>query len=62
MDFAYKVFVIFVGIALIVWMLLEDLNDGFYFLAGASISLFGARLLCLPEDNPQRQKTEKDDV
>ncbi len=61
MDFAYKVFVIFVGIALIVWMLLEDLNDGFYFLAGASISLFGARLLCLPEDNPQRQKPEKND-
>ena len=61
MDFAYKVFVIFVGIALIVWMLLEDLNDGFYFLAGASISLFGARLLCLPEDNSQRQKPEKND-
>ena len=62
MDFAYKVFVIFVGIALIVWMLLEDLNDGFYFLAGASISLFGARLLCLPEAEEQRQKMEKDNA
>jgi transcriptional regulator with XRE-family HTH domain len=61
MDFAYKVFVIFVGIALIIWMLLEDLNDGFYFLAGASISLFGARMLCLPEDNGQQQKSENHD-
>lgn len=61
MDFAFKVFMIFIGIALIIWMLLEDLNDGFYFLAGTSISLFGARMLCLPEDNSQRQKPEKTD-
>lgn len=61
MDFAYKVFVIFAGIALIVWALLAGQGGDTYILMGTSISLFGARLLCLPEDNSQRQKPEKND-
>lgn len=59
MDLAYKVFVIFAGIALVVWTLLADQGGSFYILMGTSISLFGARLLCLPEDDTRMKKEEK---
>ena len=61
MDLAYKVFGIFAGIALVVWALLAGQGGDTYILMGTCIALFGARLLCLPEDNPQRQKPEKND-
>ena len=59
MDLAYKVFVIFAGIALVVWTLLADQGGSFYILMGTSISLFGARLLCLPEGDTRMKKEEK---
>ena len=62
MDLAYKVFGIFAGIALVVWALLSGQGGDTYILMGTCIAQFGARLLCLPEDNPQRQKTEKDNA
>lgn len=62
MDLAYKVFAIFAGIALVVWSLLVDQGSSFYILMGASIALFGARMLCLPDGDTRMKKEEKDDA
>ncbi|MEA4871110.1 hypothetical protein SDC9_133168 [bioreactor metagenome] len=62
MDVAYKMFAILIGVSLIVWALLADQGGSFYILAGVSIALLGARLLCLPADNTNRQKPEGDDA
>lgn len=48
MDFSYKVFIILAGVVLLAWALLEDQGGSFLVLAGSSIALFGARMLCLP--------------
>ena len=61
MDLAYKVFAIFAGIALIVWALLAGQGGDTYILMGASIALFGARMLCLPEGDTRMKKEEKRD-
>jgi transcriptional regulator with XRE-family HTH domain len=59
MDFIYKVFVISVGISLVIWALLEEQGGSFLILAGSSIALFGARLLCLPVSKTNAQKPEQ---
>lgn len=58
MDFAYKAFIILIGVSLLVWMFLEDVQDTFHAIAGCSIALFGARLLCLPTGRKCREKLE----
>jgi len=54
MDFAYKIFIIFVGITFCVWMLLDGAGDIMYVIPGVSLSLFGARLLCMPASKTGR--------
>ena len=58
MDFIYKIFVIFIGVSLVIWALLEEQGGSFLILAGSSIALFGARLLCLPVSRANAQKSE----
>jgi len=61
MDFAYKIFVIFVGITFCVWMLLDGAGDIMYVIPGVSLAMFGARLLCLPASKKDPQKQENCD-
>jgi len=61
MDFAYKIFIIFVGITLCVWMLLDGAGDIMYVIPGVSLAMFGVRLLCLPASKMNRQKPESGD-
>ena len=58
MDFIYKIFVIFVVIFLVIWAILEEQGGSFLIVAGSSIALFGARLLCLPVSRTNAQKPE----
>ena len=60
MDFAYKIFIILVGITLTVWMLMDGALDLTYVIPGVSLALFGARLLCLPVSKKEQQKPESD--
>ena len=57
-DSAYKIFIILIGVSMFVWMFLEDIQDTFYAIAGYSIALFGARLMCLPAGRKSRGKYE----
>ena len=57
-DFAYKVFIILVGVSMFVWMFLEDVQDTFYAIAGCSSVLLGARLLCLPVNRQNRRNPD----
>ena len=60
MDFAYKIFIILVGITLTVWMLMDGALDLTYVIPGVSLALFGVRLLCLPVNKMDQQKPESD--
>ena len=60
MDFAYKIFIIFVGVALCVWIMLDGSVDVQYAIQGVSLAMFGARLLCLPVSKKEQQKPESD--
>ena len=60
MDFAYKIFIILVGITLTVWMLMDGALDLTYVIPGVSLALFGVRLLCLPVSKKDQQKSESD--
>ena len=59
-DFAYKIFIILIGITLTVWMLMDGAIDLTYVIPGASLAMFGARLLCLPVSKKDQQKQESD--
>ena len=59
-DFAYKIFIIFIGITLTVWMLMDGAIDLTYVIPGVSLAMFGARLLCLPVSKKDQQKQESD--
>ena len=60
MDFTYKIFIIFLGTTLTVWMLMDGAIDLTYVIPGVSLAMFGARLLCLPVSKKDLQKPESD--
>ena len=59
MDFAYKIFIIFVGLTLCFGMMWDGADDILYVIPGICLVLFGARLLCLPEGDTRMKKEEK---
>ena len=61
MDFAYKIFIIFIGITLTVWMLMDGAIDITYVIPGVTLAMLGARFLCLPESKVNRRKPESGD-
>lgn len=62
MDFAYKIFIIFVGFTLCFGMMWDGEGDLLYSIPGICLILFGARMLCLPEGDTRMKKEEKDDA
>lgn len=59
-DFAYKIFIIFVGLTLCFGMIWDGAEDLLYVIPGICIVLFGVRLLCLPVRKKEQQKPESD--
>ena len=59
-DFAYKIFIIFVGLTLCFGMIWDGAEDLLYVVPGICIVLFGLRLLCLPVNKMDQQKPESD--
>ncbi|HML67192.1 MAG TPA: helix-turn-helix transcriptional regulator [Clostridia bacterium] len=59
-DFAYKIFIILVGLILCFGMMWDGANDITYVIPGVSLAMFGARLLCLPVSKKDQQKQERD--
>ena len=59
-DFAYKIFIIFVGLTLCFGMIWDGAEDFLYAIPGICIVLFGVRLLCLPVSKKEQQNPESD--
>ena len=57
-DSAFQIFIILIGVSVFIWMFLEDVQDTFNAIAGCSIALLGARLMCLPVGRKSRDKPE----